>query len=309
MMWLLFAILSMLAYAATDILGKRKVDSGGMFTPVELFAGCLALSFVGSLVLYACGLGESGAAPWTLLVHEPLVVVSVLCCTLYWVLCLISYRSLGLSVEAALGGSDAIVFFLGTLLLHFLFGRLGAAREMLHPARLIPIVIALTGAFLLPRLEKVEKVRRRTVVGMLILFLALVFDGGNTLITAIILDEQRMGPVDCLISSWLAALPFCVALLVGLRFARGRWFVPFRRDGQALVYAVLVCLAIVTYLIASSYDAVRAGLAFVAAPVFTLIGARIFLKEHYPLRQNLCIWTIILAAIAFCLADALIVDH
>jgi len=303
-MWLIFAVLSMLAYAATDLLGKRKVDTGTTWTAVELLVSSSVLAFAAGLVLFACGFGESGRAPWVILAEEPIVLVSVICFCAYWFLCLLSFRYVGLSVDAAIGGMDGIVFFCGIMLVNLFFGKLDAAREMLHPARLVPILVALSCAFLLPRMETSPAARWRTVVGMLIMLLALVLDGGgDSLITAVVFDEGRVGLVDYMIASWCGTLPMIVGLSLLLRLKRGRWFVPFRGENGALGYAVLAVLSSVAYLAASSHDAVRTGIVFVAAPVFTLLAARVFLKERYTMRQNLCIWTIVIAAIAFCIAD------
>lgn len=305
-MWLAFAVFSMLAYAASDLLGKQKVDAGSVWTAVELLASCVTLAFTVGMILFVCGLGESGRAPWVILMDEPLVSVTALCFTSYWLLCLLSFRFLGLSVETALGGTDGIVFFVGLLLIHFISGEMGAAREMLHPARLIPILVVLTGAFLLPRTEKAPAERHRTVVGMLILLAALLVDGGDTLFTAVIFDRGRIDPVDCMIASWFAALPPVALLALGLRLKRGRWIMPFRGGGGTFVYAAFAVLSTVAYLVASAHDPVRTGIVFVASPIFTLVGARLFLKERYTLRQNLCICAIATAAIAFCLFDQLL---
>jgi len=302
-MWLVFAILSMLAYAATDLLGKRKVDAGTALAPLELLVSYGTLAFVTGLAFFAFGLGESGRAPWTIIAEEPLVLAAILCFVSFWFLCLLSFRHIGLSVETALGGTDGIVFFLGMLAIHFIFGKMGAAREMLHPARLVPILVVLTGVFLLPRMEETPSARHRTIIGMLLLLLAIVFDGGDTLIMAVIFDEGRVGPVDCMIASWFVVPLLLAVLTLVFRLKDGRWTVPFRGGAGTIVYAAFAVLSAVGYLFASSHDAVRTGLVFVAAPVFTLIGARIFLKERYSLRQNLCIWAVALAAIAFCIID------
>jgi len=305
-MWLVFAILSMLAYAATDLLGKRKVDAGTALAPLELLLTFGAASFVTGCVFFACGLGESGRAPWTILAEEPLIPAAMLCFVAYWFLCLLSFRRLGLSVDASLGGADGIVFFFGMLLVNMVSGRLAAAREMLHPARLVLILIVLAGVVLLPLLEKTTAARRRTVIGMLVLFLALAFDGGDSLITAVIFDGGRIGPVDCMIaSSFALPLPLAFLTLV-FRLKDGRWAVPFRGGVGTVVYAAFAMLSSVSYRFASSHDPIRTGLVFVVAPIFTMVGAGIFLKERYSWCQNICIWTIALAAIAFCIVDRLI---
>jgi len=305
-MWLVFAILSMLAYAATDLLGKRKVDAGSAWTPLGLLASSSALAFVAGLVLFAGGFGESGRTPWAILAGEPLVFVTTLCFSAYWLLGLVSFRYLGLSVSASVGGTNGIVFFIGMLLVNMVSGRLTAAQEMLHPARLVPILVVLIGVFLLPRMEKAPEARRRTAVGMTIVLLAMIVDGLDTLVTAVIFDAGRIGPVDFMIAGWFAAFPMVVFLLVFLRMKDGLRIVPFRGGAGTFGYAVTAVLSSTLYLVASSQDAVRTGLAFAVAPVFPLVGARIFLKERYSPRQNLCIWTIALAAIAFCIIDQLI---
>lgn len=305
-MWLLFAILSMLAYAATDILSKRWVDAGSAWMPLELLASSTAMAFAAGLVLFACGLGESGRAPWAILAQEPLVFATSLCFVSYWLLGLVSFRYLGLSVDASIGGTNGIVFFVGMLLVHLLTGRLAATQEMLHPARIVPILVVLAGIFLLARMEKTPEARRRTVVGTLLVVLAMIFDGVDSLVTAVVFDAGRIGPVDFMIAGWVASFPLVAALLVFLRAKAGVWVVPFRGGAGMVGYAALSVSTSVLYLVASSHDAVRTGLVFVVAPVFTLVGARLFLKERYSLWQNVCIWTIVIAAIAFCIIDQML---
>jgi len=306
-MWLAFAVLSMLAYAATDLLGKRKVDAGTVGTAAELLLSSMVLAFAAALVLFACGFGESGRAPWTILKDEPIVLASTFCFVSYWLLGLFSFRYLGLSVDAAISGTGGIVFFCGILLVNLLSGKMAAAREMLHPARLVPILVALVGVFLLPRIEKSPALRRRTAIGMLIILLAMLFDGGgDSLITAIVFAEGRVGLVDYMLASWFSMLPAVLIFSFALRWMRGRWFVPFRRRDGTLGYSVLAMFSSVTYLVASSHDAVRTGVVFIVAPVFTMIAAHVVLKERYSLRQNLCIWAVAIAAIAFCVADQML---
>jgi len=306
MMWLIFAVLSMLAYAATDLLGKRKVDAGTAWTTVELLASSSAMAFVAGLVLFACGFGESGRAPWAILASEPLILVTSLCFAAFWLLGLVSFRCLDLSVNAAVGGTNGIVFFVGMLLVNMVSGRLSVAREMLHPARLVPILVVLTGIFLLPRMEKTAAARRRTVVGLMILLLAMILDGCDSLVTAVVFDAGRIGPVDFMIASWFAVFPLVAILLAFLRVAGGEWVVPFRSGAGMVGYAVVAVLTSTLYLVASSHDAVRTGIVFIAAPVFTLVAARVFLKERYAWQQNLCIWAVVIAAIAFCVADQML---
>lgn len=303
MTWLVFAVLSMLSYAAADLLGKRKVDAGTTWTTLELFASSSALAFAAGCVLFVCGVGESGRVPWTILADEPLVLVTMLCFASFCLLGLVSFRYLGLSVNASIGGTNGIVFFVGTLLVNMVSGRLAAAREMLHPARIVPILVVLAGAYLLPRMERTPAARRRTVVGLLILGLAMILDGVDSVVTAMIFDTGRVGAVDFMITGWCTLFPMVAILLVFL-WAKG-WvgIVPFRGGVGMVAYSVLAVLASMLYLIASSRDPIRTGIVFVAGPVFTLIGARVFLKERYTRPQNLCIWAIALAAIAFCIGD------
>lgn len=294
----------MFAYAATDLLGKRKIDNGSVLTAAELLLSCMVLAFGAALVIFACGLGESGRAPWMILKDEPLVFCSSCCSIVYLLLCLFSFRYLGLSVDAAVSGTGGIVFFCGILLINLFSGKLAEAREMLHPARLVPILVALICIYLLPWTEKTPLRRRRTVLGVVIILLAMLFDGGGeSLITAIVFSEGRVGLVDYMLASWFGTMPAIILLSLVIRGVRGRWFVPFRRGDGMLGYSVLAILSSALYLVASSLDAVRTGVVFIVAPVVTMLAAHVFLKERYSWRQNLCIWTVEIAAIAFCIAD------
>ncbi len=315
-MWLFFAVFSLLAFAAGDLLGKKKVDAGSAAAPLEMLLSVLVLAFGISLVLFASGLGESGEPPWRILREHPPILGNQFCFLLYWVLYLISLRYIGLAVESAVSGTTGILYFSGLLVIHTVSGRLASVHEILHPARLIPIMLVLTFIFLLPNIElfasrrrgalrkKMRQERHRIITGLLILLAGLVFDAGDTLITTLIFDDGGIGIVDYVMANHFATILPIFLLALFLRKIEKKWFIPFLDGGKySIWYPCVANSSSLLYLCASSRDAVKTGILFAAAPIFPIIGARIILKEKYTWRQNLCIWTIALSLIVFCAAD------
>lgn len=315
-MWLIFAFLALLAFASADLLGKKKVDSGKSSAPMEMLLSVLVLAFFIGLVLLAFGWGESGDTPWRLLWNHPLLLANQLCFLMYWLLYLVSFRHIGLALESAVSGANGILYFFGLLVINAVSGKLSAVNDVFHPVRLIPVLLVLTFTFLFPNIElfachgsedlrgKKTQERHRTVIGLLILFAGLLFDAGDTLITTLIFDDTGIGIMDFVMTSYfLMILPIGLFSLL-LRRKNGKWFIPFKNGEQySICYPCVVILSSLLYLYASSLDAVKTGILFIAAPVFPIIGAELVLKEKYTWRQNLCIWMIAIAAIAFGAAD------
>lgn len=238
---------------------------------------------------------------------------------LYWFLFLLSMRYVGLTVDEAVSGAFGVFYFVGLLLVHLVSGRLAAVRDMLHPLRLIPILLVLVFTVLLPNIEVIahredpnlremaKSERRRTVLGLLILLAALALDSVDSLVTTLVCDETDIGTVDYIMTSFFSASIALVPFAVYYRVKNRRWFIPFRRGSRRAVrYAAPAMLSSVLYMAASSFDAVRTGILFLAYPIVPILGAKLFLKEKYTRRQNFCIWTVTLAAIAFCAVDPLL---
>lgn len=318
-MWFVFAVAALLAYAAADLCGKKCIDLGNAATPMELLITSEALLVIVSFALYASGLGESGLPPWKLLWNNPLIFLNLVSYIGYWLLFLLSMRYVGLTVDEAVSGSFGVFYFVGLLFLNLVCGKLDAVRDVLHPLRLIPVLIVLAFDILLPNVEviasrkdkalqKMAKTdRRRAVIGLLILFAALALDSVDSLVTTLVFDEGNIGTLDYIMTTFFSASITLVLFSAAFRMKYGRWHIPFSRGGKnAFFYAAASMASSVLYSTASSYDAVRTGILLLTYPIVPILGARILLKEKYTWRQYVCIWTITLAAIAFCAADALL---
>jgi len=318
-MWLILSLLSLLAFAAADMLGKKNMDSGSETAQLEMLVSYEAMAIVTGAVLWALGLGESGHSPWQLIAEHPLLWATQLTSLLYWLLFLFSMRYVGLSMEEAVSGAFGVFYFVGLLVVSLLTGRLSAVSDMLHPLRLVPIILVLLFSALLPNTEviaqkrvgnltaKTKAERRRVIVGLLILLLGTAFDSADSLVVTLIFDGGSLGTVDYIIASQLINAPAMIVFLIMLRVKRHRWFVPFVHGGKyALGFAVFMLLSMILYMFSASMDAVRTGIIFIAYPIVPIIGAQILLKERYSWRQALCIWVITLSSIAFCIADYLL---
>jgi len=315
-MWILFSLLSLVAFAAADLLGKKKIDLGRETASLELMVSYEAVAVLFSLLIWGLELGESGQSPWRLVLNDPLITAAVLCSLIYWLLFLVSMRYAGLSVEEAVSGAYGVYYFTGLLAVNLITGKLSAVHDMLHLIRLIPIILVIAFTFLLPNIEviaqkcagelftKAKTDRRRLFIGLIILLAAVAFDSADTLISTVVFEESDIGAVDyTMASAMLNVLPMMI-LSVYLKVKNGKWYHPFADGGKYVIgYAVFMLLSIVLYMLSASLDAVRTGIIFIVYPIVPIVGAKIFLKEKYTWKQNLCIWVITIASIVFCASD------
>jgi len=150
-------------------------------------------------------------------------------------------------------------------------------------------------------LEDRLKERRSIVIGILIALIAVIFGSGDSLLGGIILDGGEIGAID-------TAMTYCFSLIIPLPF----FIVAYIRKRKktrsvcsglgriSLLYGLLFVGQMILGVLALSVDAVRSEILFFSYPVLAITGAKIFLKEHYTWRQDLCIWAIALSTILFC---------
>lgn len=318
-MWLIFAFLSLLNYAVTDLFGKRCVDDGDSLVPVKLSVSSSAISFVISIILYIFGFGESGMTPWQILYHNPLIIVNMLCFILQWVVYLLSMKYINLSISEAISGSTGVFYFVGLVFLNLFIGKFPAVREILHPLRLIPVILVLGFIFLYPNVERfakkraaesvddLRKSRHKFNVGVCILIFSLILDSLDSLTTTLIIDDGSVGTVDYIMASYFSTILPISVFSVFIRAKNKKWHIPVINDNRyAKCYCITALMSSVLYITASYFDAVRTGILFLAYPIVPIIGAKLILKEKHTWRQNLCIWVITFSAIAFCVFDYLL---
>jgi len=304
-MWLILAVLSLLTFASTDILGKKNVDSGGVSTPMEMIVSIGILYVIVGGIMYGLGAG-SGISPWEVLLKHPLIPLSLIFYIMYLLLCLYSLRYVGLTTQEAFNNTISIFYFAGLIIVNLLTGKLSSALDMLHPLRLLPIILILVFTALLTN-TKASDTRHRMIAGMSILFLAVLFDAAALIASTVIFDEGCVSTADYLIAINFAAIfPVCI-ISVCLRAKNKKWYIPFT-DGNIFsnLYPATLLTSTVLYICAASFDAVRTGIIFIAYPIIPMIGAKLLLKERYSWKQNLCIWGTAVASIVFCIADYIV---
>lgn len=315
-MWLLFTIMSLMQYAAADIIGKKGVSEGDAFSPIELCVSCSALSVVVAIILYVFRLGESGLTPWKLLQLNPAIFINLSCFLLHWLLYLLSMKYIKLSIAEAVGATGSVFYFVGLILTNLLFGRLANVRAMLHPLRLFPIIIVIVFLCIYPYVDIIGKEQAKTAIrnirknnrsyrlGLGLLFAALIVDVIDSLLTALIIDNGTIGIIDYTMTTYFCTASFVLVVLLFLRIKNKEWYIPFKNNTRyAIGYSVCALTASQLFVIASFKDAVRTGILFLIFPILPIIGAKVYLKEKNTLRQNICIWVITLFAIAFCISD------
>lgn len=318
-MWLIFAILSLLTYAATDLFGKKKMNKQSETGAIEMLISFEILALILSIALFALVFGESGKTPWRIIIENPLILFCHISSFMYWMLFLVSMHYVGLSMEEAVSGAFGVFYFVGIIVVNLFTGKLATVSKMLYPIRLILIIIVVVFVLLLPNVEvisqrhskkelkKTKVERRKIIIGLLIMVLAIAFDSADSIVATIIFDEKKVEPIDFFIASQFSNILTLIISVIYVRVKSEKSYFPFKkRIKETFAFAFFLLLSVSFYMISSSLDAVRTGIIFLSYPVVPIIGAKILLKEKYTFRQNICIWVITIGSICFCITDYLL---
>lgn len=312
-MWILFSVLSMGALTLAEIVGKKAVSTDKT-APLKMKILVMIINMILGLLLYLFGFGESGIAPWILLLKHPMVLAATCCSVVSNYLYLYSLRYIGMTLMAAISSLCGVFIFIGLMIIHTISGEFNSVREMLNPSRFIFIGILLVFTFLLPNVEAtgekrivrsdVKTERLFIFAGFLFSLAAVILDAGDSLITDFMLDADKIGAADCIITiffSYIFILPvFCIILYYKNKGTESTDKIINR---YSIRYAVYFDLSILFWILTVAIDAVRSEIMFLTYPVISIIGAKVILKEKYTWRQSACVWIIVVAAVAFCITD------
>ena len=314
-MWMMFAISSMILCAAGTILSNKIVRDNTLIGPPMAYFSTSFFCFLSAIAMWLMGIGESGASPAAILFEHPLIILATVSTFLSTLLGLIAFRFIGVSIKTVISGFSSIFLFLGLVSINVFTGKLGSVKEILVPGRLIPIILIIVCTFLLSKTDKAvadESERSKNkfnaiLTGILIGLVACVFDASDSLIVSYCVGDNQVGAIDYYIAASsmdiLCGIGCFIIAIIKLKKTHVSYKDIYKIIPSMFILGILSIGCMLTYVIGSSYDAVKFAMLYIAYPIVPLIGARIFLKERYTAKQYFCIFGIAIASIVFCLMD------
>ena len=313
-MWMILAILSMVLCATGEMLSKKIVQEDTAIGPSMAYFATSLFGFLSAIIMWIIGIGESGASPVGILIENPLIILSTASTFLSSLLGLVALRYIGVSVGASFSGVSSIFLFLGFVGINFFTGKLESVKDILAPTRLIPIILIIVFIFLLSKtdvaVDETEKNKKKTgamLTGVLLLLVACAFDASDSLIVSYCVGDNQVGSIDYYIATSFMDILFgigCfVMAIIKLKNTHILYKELYRKAPSMVILGILSISCMLTYFIGSSYDAVKVAMLYIAYPIAPLIGAGVFLKERYTVKQYICIFGIAILSIVFCLMD------
>lgn len=314
-MWLVFTLISMLLCAIGGLVSKKAIQEDVIAGPFMVYFASSIFSFLSSIVMWILGVGESGASPVSILISNPLIILSTASTFLATFLVFVAYEYVGISVESAVSNVSSVLLFLGLVGINVFTAKLESVKEILVPGRLIPIIVIIVLVFVLSKTDEVnlsEELKRKSkhkfmLTGILILLASCVFDALDSLIVSFCIGDGQVGAMDYCIATSFMDMVFGAACLIIAIFRIKKAKISYKSNKKNVLVLVAIGLIgvgiMLTYFIGSAYDAVKLALLYIVYPIIPLVGARIFLKERYTAKQYICIIGIAIASIVFCIMD------
>lgn len=314
-MWMIFAVLSMVLCAFGEMLSKKIVQENTALGPLIAYFATSFFCFFSVIIMWVLGIGESGASPVSILVEHPLIILSTISTFLSTLLAFVAFRYIGVSIEAVISGISSVFLFLGLVSINVFTGKLVTVKEILIPGRLVPIISIIVCIFLLAKTDgaaidetlKGRNKRTAMLIGILIMLFSCIFDAADSLIVSYCVGDNQVGGIDYYIATCFMDILFgigCfVIALVKLKKARLSPKDCAKMIPKMVILGILSAGCMLAYFIGSGYDAVKLAMLYIGYPIVPLIGAGIFLKERYTVKQYFCISGIAIASIVFCLMD------
>lgn len=306
-MWLVFALIAMLAWGLEEVLIKVNAEKDDLYFSVKI-AVCMT-PFVIVVLIISTVLSESGLPLYSLLCSNVTVLLALVVYVAVMVVSYIGARYMEMSVFTPVSNASSGFAVVIILVYASLTGNYADVSVYITPASVIGMVLAVGGVIALAIVQ--SRMSQRTVqigqqekkyrVGVLALLFPLVFclmDAVSVTIDSVNLGatgESVIGDYDY-IRIYAAAylVVSVVSWLVILAGTKKPYnpFKPFKASGYGA--GLLEVIATTSYLLALGKNAVLSVPVASAYCIVTLIASRIILKEMLKLPQYVCIASVVI---------------
>ncbi|MBR3243165.1 MAG: EamA family transporter [Parasporobacterium sp.] len=218
-------------------------------------------------------------------------------------------------IEGISGGTSVILL----IVVYLLLGRVSDIKDLLHPARIIGIIIILISIIVLAIVrnreqrknnnwESASRKSRWKMYGLGTLVFPIVFaivDALETIVTGVCLDTTygySMPEGDSLIIVGMEYAFFALAFWIYTYIKERKFYQPFRKENLPRMFAAVTDnVGIVFYSFAMAMDSVSTDPVLAIYPVLVMLGGRIFMKEKLSVVQYICLFAIIAGSVLVCI--------
>lgn len=302
-MWLLFAMLTTLAWAAADLFYKKGSDRTDLTSHLKIVIAVgfvMGIQAIGYLIINGFSFN-----PWNLIYYFPVSFCYILSMTIGY----IGLRYIELSIASPVQNSSGAF----TLILCLIF-----FQTSLNPASLIGLVIVTSGVLILSILEKKEEtnalvsthryVSSKYRLSFLAIFFPIAYcfiDGIGTFLDAVYLDEYSLiNESDALLAyefTFLIAAAIAAIYVYGFKKQRPS----LHKDTSKLGAAVFETIGQYFYVLAMSRNAVITAPVIASYSIFSVLLSRIFLKERLSKKKYMIVLYVIFGIAILGLAEEL----
>lgn len=308
-MWFILTIAAMFMWGCADVFYKLSMDNDNPDSYLEV-AVTLGL-IMGLLVPILTSFSESG-----------LSITEVMRENLFFMLVPIGYgvsmlysniglKYLEVSVFSPIQNASGAFPVIFLVIYYIASGRSQTLWEEVSSIDIAGAIIIVIGIIVLSFIEQKlsgVKVSRKNIGAAALLFplIFCMFDTLETVVCAIILEDNSVGEAD------LSRLYGAVFLVIGiicwlyLRYKRGRIFNPFTRTNTPRILAAMCeCIAYICYVYAIGQNPLFVAPIIASFCVVSVILSRIFLHERLERSRFICVMVIIFGIVLLGISEGL----
>lgn len=318
MQWLVLCTFSIILCALSEIIERNVVKEKDNDVTLKVFVWLSIWSLLMIILMYALDLSESNMPPWEIIISMPEVILSAVCSALYCALLVSALRFVGVTIYECIDSANAMLIFIGMVIINIFSGRLAEINSIMYPKYLIPILMIIIGNIVLTIVssKKDEKDLNKTsnkknkrsylIIGIILSLASVLFDVSDSLISSLVLSEEEANSFDYVIGYMFMTVIFGIATYLYLWKSDKKPYNPFKKGERIKSLSEgLGILSGIVYLLAVSLDVVKTQIAWAVYPVIPMLLAAILLKEKYSKKQYACIAVVLIGSIAFGIVDIL----
>jgi drug/metabolite transporter (DMT)-like permease len=302
-MWLIFALLTTIAWGSADLFYKKGSDSNDKYSHIKIVIMVgLVMGIHGFWYIFSNHLDFS---PVQIIRYFPVSLFYILSMTLGY----IGLRYIELSISSPVQNSSGAI----TAMLLFIF-----FKQNLEWLEILAIIIISTGVFAIALLEKKKeneelasqniKVDPKYQIGFLAIIFPILYciiDGLGTFADAVYLDEMALiSENDALLAYEFTFFIFAVLAFLYYTVIKKQKF-SFIKERVKGIAAIFETIGQFFYVFAMSGSAIISAPLISSYSIVSIILSRIFLKEKLTKKQYLVILYVIVGIILLGVSEEL----